>query len=42
MAAMIPGFEETAEDLAMQPTAGCCADCDEALDIAAWEAEVTR
>lgn len=41
MAAMIPGFEETEADLAMQPTPGCCEECDEALDIAAWEAEVS-
>lgn len=34
-------IKETDADVAYAPTPGCCADCDEALDFAAWEAEVS-
>lgn len=33
-------LEETDADRAFQPQPNCCEDCDEALDIAAWSAEL--
>lgn len=37
----IAGFEETEADLAYVPTPGCCADCDDELDLVAWQQELT-
>lgn len=35
-------MEETDADRAFKPQRGCCEDCDEALDVAAWEAEIAE
>lgn len=35
-------WEETDADRRFEPIPGCCADCDEALDIHAWEHELAE
>jgi hypothetical protein len=34
-------FDETAEDIAFVPQPGCCEHCDDELDFAEWEAQVS-
>ena len=35
-------FEETDTDRRYEPVPGCCEDCDEALDVAAWQQELAE